>query len=142
MRGQELSFRGAWFCSEDGCKDHAMARSSESDLEGTTPIQKVTWKGDVALAFTAAAPPEVVTATARDCDGKSTEVGKIAAPGDHRIGKEGARESWMIRLDRAALRDAGLRIDEKGKCSRVLVTAHGKWPDGATYDLAAGVVAD
>jgi hypothetical protein len=141
LRGQELSFRGVWFCAEAGCGQKDMQRSRESSKDGATTVQKVKWTGAVAMAFTAQASMASVGAVATDCKGNHADVeaDAILRPGKHKIGDDPARESWMILLDRPALKKAGLEVGRKGGCSQVMVTATGHWSDGATFSMDAGV---
>lgn len=139
MRGQELSYRGAWFC--DGaanCSDEQLVRSTAGTREGTTDIASVELDSRVALAFTAASAFERLEATVRDCKGKSAAVreGSIVPAGKHRVGDSSARESWIIWIDRSELR--GLELG-KGKCARWMIDAKASWTDGATYSSTVGI---
>ena len=138
LRGQELSYRGAWFCESGTCKDEQLVRSTSGTREGTTDIASVKIEGRVALAFTAASAFERLEATVRDCKGKSAAVGEssIVPAGKHRVGDSAARESWIIWIDRSSLGDLSLG---KGKCARWMIDAKASWTDGATYASTVGI---
>lgn len=138
LRGQELSYRGAWFCEAASCSEGQLVKSREGTREGTTDIATVKIAGKVALAFTAASAFDRLEASVRDCKGKSATVAAdaIVPAGKHEVGDSSARESWIIWLDRAELR--GLELGA-GKCSRWLIDAKATWTDGATYSSTVGI---
>jgi hypothetical protein len=138
LRGQELSYRGAWFCESSSCKDEQLVRSTSGTREGTTDIASVELDGKVALAFTAASAFERLEARVRDCKGKSANVGEasIVPAGKHRVGDGAARESWIVWIDRSELRNLELG---QGKCARWLIDAKASWTDGATYSSTVGI---
>jgi hypothetical protein len=138
MRGQELSYRGAWYCESAGCEEADMVQSRAGHREDTTMINEVKLQPQAALAFTAASPFETLTATVEDCKGTSAEVpaGDIAEAGAHGVGDSGARESWLVWLDPAHLGELELG---SGSCAIWTVEATASWSDGASYSLRAGV---
>lgn len=134
LRGQELSYRGAWFCAEAGCSEKQMQRSSSGTREGAVDIASVKLRPRAALAFTAEAPFDKLDVKVEDCKGKSVELGAdaIKKPGDHKIGDASARESWMVVLDESL----GLKF---GKKCAWIATVVATWPDGATFTSQAGI---
>lgn len=136
MRGQELSYRGAWYCEADNCKPGDMVQSRVGTREGEININTVKLAPKAAMAFTAAAPFDSLTATARDCKGNTADVpsGDIVAAGKHGVGSSDARESWVVWIDPASL--SGLKRS-KGCVWKVEATA--TWSDGATFKLTAGL---
>jgi hypothetical protein len=136
MRGQELSYRGAWYCKSGPCEAGEMSKSTTGTREDTTMINEVVLAPKAGLAFTAAAPFDALTATVRDCKGQSAEVpsADIVQPGAHGIGDADARESWLVWLDPASL--SGL---DRSKGCVWKVEASATWSDGATYSLTAGI---
>lgn len=137
MRGQELSYRGAWYCEQPGCAPADMVLSRSGSREGTTSINQVELQPKAALAFTAAAEFETLEATVRDCAGNSAAIpaGDIERAGSHEVGDQSARESWIVWIDPASL--SGLELGPS--CKIWKVEARASWPDGAAYSLVAGV---
>lgn len=137
VRGQELSYRGAWHCSSGACEAGEMVKSMVGTRDGEVMINTVTLEPKVGLAFTAAAAFDSLTATVRDCKGNAAEVpaSDIVMPGKHGIDDGDARESWIVWLDPSAL---GKLERGKGACVWK-VEAKATWTDGATYSLTAGV---
>lgn len=138
MRGQELSYRGAWYCETEGCSASEMTKSRTGTRDGEININTVKLAPKAAMTFTAAAPFDSLTATVRDCKGNSKEVpsGDIEAAGGHSVGDDDARESWIVWIDPAAL--DGLE-QSKGSCAVWKIEATAVWSDGATYSLTAGL---
>ncbi len=137
LRGQELSYRGAWYCEAPNCKPGEMVQSRSGTREGEVNVNTVELAPRAAMMFTAAAAFDALTATVRDCKGKVAEVPRrdIVAAGAHGVGDADARESWVVWIDPAAL--AGLQ-KPSSKCTwKVEATA--TWSDGATYSLTAGL---
>jgi hypothetical protein len=138
LRGQELSYRGAWYCESSSCKDDQLVRSTRGTREGTTDIATIQLESKAALAFTAASAFETLEATVRDCKGNTAKVpsDSIVPPGKHEVGDSSARESWIIRLDPGELAELELG---SGKCARWLIDAKAGWTDGASYSQTVGV---
>jgi hypothetical protein len=138
MRGQELSYRGAWHCDGGACKSAKMVKSTRGTRDGTVNINTVKLDPKAGMAFTAASPFDQLTATVRDCKGKSAAVPErdIVRPGKHGIVDQEARESWIIWIDPAAL--GGLERGS-GSCAVWKVEATATWADGATNSLTAGI---
>jgi hypothetical protein len=136
MRGQELSYRGAWFCEAANCKPADMVQSRAGTRDGEVSINTVKLAPRAAMMFTAAAPFDALTATARDCKGNTAEIpsGDIVTAGKHGIGDGDARESWVIWIDPANL--SGLK-NSKGCAWKV--DAKATWSDGAAFSLTAGI---
>lgn len=138
MRGQELSYRGAWYCETANCKPGEMVQSRSGTRDGEVSINTVKLAPKAAMAFTAAAPFDSLTAVARDCKGNSVEVPSrdIVPAGKHGIRDGDARESWVVWVDPGSL--SGLQRG-KGRCAVWKVEATATWSDGASYSLSAGV---
>ena len=136
MRGQELSYRGAWYCEAADCKPSEMVQSRSGTRDGEVTINTVKLAPKAAMIFTAAAAFDSLTATVRDCKGNDAEVpsSDIVAAGKHGVGDSDARESWVVWIDPASL--DGLK-KSKGCVWKVDATA--TWSDGATFSLTAGV---
>ncbi len=138
MRGQELSYRGAWFCEAPNCKAGEMVQSRTGSRDGEVSINTVKLAPRAAMMFTAAAAFDSLTANVRDCKGNTAEVPArdIVTGGEHGIGDADARESWVVWIDPASL--SGLQRS-KGACAVWKVEATAVWSDGATYSLTAGI---
>jgi hypothetical protein len=138
LRGQELSYRGAWYCEGSSCADDKLVKSTRGTREGTTDIATVKLDSKAALAFTAASAFETLEATVRDCKGNTAKVAtdSIVPAGKHKVGDAAARESWIIWIDRSDL--AKLELGS-GKCARWLIDAKAGWTDGASYSQTVGI---
>jgi hypothetical protein len=137
MRGQELSYRGAWYCEAANCKPGEMVKSRTGTRDGEVTINTVKLAPKAAMTFTAAAAFDSLTATVRDCKGNSAEVpsGDIVTAGKHGVGDQDARESWVVWIDPSSLSSL-----QRGKgCAVWKVEAKATWSDGVTYSLTAGV---
>jgi hypothetical protein len=134
LRGQELSYRGAWYCASTGCGETQMKRSTSGTREDGVEVASVVLQPRAALAFTAETAFERLDVQVQDCKGKSVELEPTAIkkPGEHRIGDENAKESWMIVLDRSL----ELRF---GKKCRWTATVVATWSDGATFTSRAAI---
>ena len=142
MKGQELSFRGAWFCESVGCAEGDMVLSKRGTRIGDMTVATVKLQPRAALAMTAAAPFEDLKAKVSDCKGASVDLpaDRIKRPDGHQIGDESGRESWMIELDKDAL-GGQLELGE-GDCATWKVNATATWSDGASFSLSAAIKAD
>lgn len=138
VRGQELSYRGAWHCSSGACEAGEMVKSMAGTRDGEVMVNTVELDPKAGLAFTAAAAFDSLTATVRDCKGNTADVpsSDIVMPGKHGIEDGDARESWIVWVDPGAL---GQLERGKGACAVWKVEATATWSDGATYSLTAGV---
>jgi hypothetical protein len=138
VRGQELSYRGAWHCSSGACEAGEMVKSMVGTRDGEVMVNTVKLDPKSGLAFTAAAPFDSLTATVRDCKGNAVEVpaADIVMPDKHGITDSDARESWIVWIDPSAL---GKLERGKGACAVWKVQANATWSDGATYSLTAGI---
>lgn len=134
MRGQELSYRGAWYCKSGPCSAGEMVKSTTGTRDGTTMINSVKLDPKAGLAFTAAAAFDSLTATARDCKGHSAEIpaADIVAPAAHGIADGDARESWIVWVDPNSL-------SSLDPACRWTIDATGTWADGASFSLSAGI---
>lgn len=139
LRGQDLSYRGAWFCPEAGCGEAGMQRSTRGSRRGETSVSKVKLQPVAALAFWAEAEPSRLEASVKDCKGKSAKVdaSRIKRPGKHGIEDSNARRSFIVLLERDD--PAGLTLKKKGECAIWTVTATAHWDDGATYSMEAAI---
>ncbi|PRQ06969.1 hypothetical protein [Enhygromyxa salina] len=138
MRGQELSYRGAWHCGGGACKPSEMVKSTSGTRDGTVNINTVKLDPKAGMAFTAAAPFEQLVATVTDCKGKQVSVPErdIVRPGKHGLSDQDARESWIVWVDPTALS----KLERgAGSCAVWKVEATATWADGVTYSLTAGV---
>src|SRR5690349_9714114 len=70
VRGQELSYRGAWHCSSGPCEPGKMVKSMVGTRDGEVMVNTVKLDPKSGLAFTAAAPFDSLVAKASDCKGK------------------------------------------------------------------------
>jgi hypothetical protein len=138
VRGQELSYRGAWHCASGSCEAGKMVKSMVGTRDGEVMVNTVKLDPKTGLAFTAAAAFDSLTAKVRDCKGNVADVPDrdIVQPGNHGIVDGDAKESWIVWLDPSAL--GGLERG-KGACAVWKVEATATWSDGATYSLTAGV---
>jgi hypothetical protein len=141
MRGQELSYRGAWHCSSGPCDAGEMVKSMVGTRDGEVMVNTVKLDPKTGLAFTAAAAFDSLTANVRDCKGNVVDVPAtdVIMPGKHGITDGDASESWIVWLDPSAL--GGLERG-KGACAVWKIEATATWSDGATYSLTAGVNTD
>jgi len=139
LRGQDLSFRGAWFCAKAGCGEGKMQRSTRGSRRGETSVTKVKMQPAVALAFWAEAEPSNLEASVKDCKGKSAKVdaAMIKRPGEHGIQDPRAQQSFIVLLEGDAT--GGLTLKKKGECAVWTVTATAHWDDGATYSIEAAI---
>ena len=88
------------------------------------------------LVFYPGAPVQGMTATVRDCKGKSKDIpsDKVQKPGRHKIGSE--PDSWVIWLDQRLVSD--LEVGS-GDCAVLTVKTHASWDDGSTFDAEGAV---
>ena len=135
LRGQELSFRGAYLCEESACDDAKLVRSRVGTTDGTTPVVTVKFIPRVALAFTAETAFESLAVTVEGCKGEVAALPPTAIrpTGDHQIGPAEARESWMVELEPRALADLGVAYGDRGPCGRLRVHVEGTWADGTKF---------
>ena len=138
VRGQELSYRGAWHCSSGPCEPGKMVKSMVGTRDGEVMVNTVKLDPKTGLAFTAAAAFDSLVAKVSDCKGKVVDIpaSDIVMPGEHGIQDGDASESWIVWVDPSAL--SGLARG-KGACAVWKVEATATWSDGATYSLTAGV---
>lgn len=135
MRGEFVSYRGAWFCGAAGCEEAKMQRSSQAHREGDITINHGKLSAGAALVFNAGKAPETFSATVSDCAGKSASVpdDKVEAPGSHKIA--GQAESYVVRIDP---KDYPALTLGKG-CKKWMVTTHATWPKGTSWEQKAGI---
>ena len=138
IRGQELSYRGAWYCEAEGCDAKAMVKSTRGSRDGEVNINTVKLAPRAAMAFTAAAPFDHLEAIVRDCKGNKALVPEsdIARAGKHGVGDSNAQESWIVWIDPGALKDLERGA---GSCAIWKVEAVATWSDSATHTLTAGL---
>jgi len=140
LRNQFVSYRGAWSCESAGCKSSEVVQSKSGRASpggGELRINDVKLQPHAGLAFYPGTPVKAMTATVRDCKGKSKDVpsDKVQPPGRHKIKAE--PDSWVIWLDEALVSD--LEVSE-GDCAVLTVKTHSTWDDGSVYD-AEGAIA-
>jgi hypothetical protein len=136
LRNQFVSYRGAWSCASAGCKSSEVVQSKAGRNQGELQISDVKLQPHAGLVFYPGTPVKTMTATVRDCKGKSKEVpsDKVQPPGRHKVGSEG--DSWVIWLDEPLVSD--LEVSE-GDCGLLVVKTHSTWDDGSVYDAEGGV---
>jgi hypothetical protein len=131
MRGEFVSYRGAWFCAEAGCGEAQMKRSDRAHREGEITINHGKPNPNVALVFNAGKPVKTMTATVEAC-GKSVDVpaDAVKAPGSHGIA--GESESWVVVVDPGSYGE----LDKA--CKNWKVTTHSTWDKGTKWDVTGG----
>lgn len=136
LRNQFVSYRGAWFCQSPGCSSRDVVQSKAGSNKGELRINDVKLQPHTGLVFYPGAPVRGMTATVRDCKGKSKEIpaDKVQPPGRHRIGAE--PDSWVIWLDEALVAD--LEVGS-GDCAVLTVKTHATWDDGSEFDSEGAV---
>ncbi len=139
LRGQELSFRGTYFCDSPACGDKAMTKSASGTKQGMLQITDVKLQPRAALFFTAATPFDGLVANVTDCKGNNAPIAdaQIRPPGKHNIGDSTTKESWVVVVNRNMLPDTLVLGD--GDCAIWTVKATGTWSDGATYSYSAAI---
>lgn len=136
LRSQFVSYRGAWFCDQPGCSSSDVVQSKAGSNRGELRINDVKLQPHTGLVFYPGTPLSGMTATVRDCKGKSKEIpkDKVQAPGRHKIGAE--PDSWVIWLDERLVSDLSVG---SGDCSVLVVKTHASWEDGSTFDCEGAV---
>lgn len=135
MRGEFVTYRGAWFCAEAGCADAKMQRSASAHREGDVTVNHGKVNLGAALVFKAGKVPQTIKATVTDCAGKTADVpdDKLKKPGDHGIA--GQADSYVVRVDPKDYPDLKLG---KG-CKKWTVTTHSTWDKGTSWEAKAGL---
>ncbi len=136
LRDQFVTYRGAWFCAEAGCRSSDVTQSKKGRTQGELQVNDVAMQPHVGLVFYPGAPVQAMTATVRDCKGKSKSIpkDKVQPPGRHKISAE--PDSWVIWLDQKLVADLDVG---GGKCALLTVGIHATWDDGSTHDAQGGV---
>lgn len=136
LRNQFVSYRGAWSCASAGCKSSDVVQSKAGSNQGELRINDVKLQPHAGLVFYPGVPVKAMTATVRDCKGKSKEVpsGKVQPPGRHKIGAE--PDSWVVWLDEALVSDLEVGT---GDCAVLTVKTHSTWDDGSVYDAEGAI---
>lgn len=136
LRDQFVSYRGAWFCGEAGCSSSDVVQSKKGSNRGELRINEVKMQPHAGLVFYPGTPVQGMTATVRDCKGKSKDIpkDKVQKPGRHKIGAE--PDSWVIWLDQRLVAD--LEVGS-GDCAVLTVKTHATWEDGSTFDAEGAV---
>lgn len=136
LRNQFLSYRGAWFCDAPGCASSDVVQSKKGSNKGELRINNVKLQPHAGLVFYPGTPVSGMTATVRDCKGKSKEIpgDKVQKPGRHKIGAE--PDSWVIWLDERLVADLEVGT---GDCAVLTVSTHASWDDGSTHDAQGAV---
>lgn len=136
LKNEFVSYRGAWSCASAGCKSSEVVQSKKGRTQGELRIAEVALQPHAGLVFYPGKPVKTLTATVRDCKGKSKEVpsDKVQPPGRHKIGAEPT--SWVIWLDEALVSD--LEVGQ-GECAVLIVKTHSTWDDGKVYDAEGAI---
>lgn len=136
LRGQFVSYRGAWSCASAGCSTGEVAQSKKGRTRGELRIAEVALQPHAGLVFYPGVPVKTMTATVRDCKGKVAEVpsDRVEPPGRHDIAAE--PDSWVVWLDEALV--SGLEVG-KGDCAVLIVETHSTWDDGKEYDAEGAI---
>jgi hypothetical protein len=137
LRGEFVSYRGAWFCGKPECDEAKMQRSSQAHREGDLTVNHGKVKNGAALVFNAEKPPKTLTASVKDCKGNSAAVpgDKVKAPGSHSI--PGQSEAWAVVVLPADYPELELGKD----CKTWTVTTHAEWDKGK-WDQAGAITLD
>ncbi|MCX4240218.1 hypothetical protein [Paraliomyxa miuraensis] len=136
LRSQFVSYRGAWSCAAPGCSSSDVVQSKSGDTKGELRINDVELQPHAGLVFYPGVPVQGMTATVRDCKGKSKDVpdDKVQPPGRHRIKSE--PDSWVIWLDEKLVSELEVGT---GDCAVLVVKTHSTWDDGSVYDAEGAV---
>lgn len=136
LKNEFVSYRGAWSCATAGCKSSDVVQSKKGRVQGELRISEVALQPHAGLVFYPGKPVKTLTATVRDCKGKSKEVpgDKVQPPGRHKISAE--PDSWVIWLDEALVSDLEVGKDE---CAVLIVKTHSTWDDGKVYDAEGAI---
>lgn len=136
LRNEFVSYRGAWSCESAGCSSREVVQSKKGRTQGELRIAEVRLQPHAGLVFYPGKPVETLTATVRDCKGKSKEVpsDKVQPPGRHKISAE--PDSWVIWLDEALVSD--LEVGQ-GECAVLVVKTHSTWDNDKEYDAEGAI---
>lgn len=136
LKNEFVSYRGAWSCASAGCKSSEVVQSKKGRVQGDLQISAVALQPHAGLVFYPGKAVKTLTATVRDCKGKSKDVpsDKVQPPGRHKIGAEPT--SWVIWLDEALVSD--LEVGQ-GECAVLIVKTHSTWDDGKVYDAEGAI---
>jgi hypothetical protein len=134
MRGEFVSYRGAYFCPKAGCELAQMQRSTQATRQGDLTVNFGKVSSGAALVFSSGKAPKELTAKVADCNGKSADVpaDAILAPGSH--GLAGQSDAYVVRIDPKSFPD--LRLDKS--CKQWTVTTHATW-DKSTWDQKGAI---
>ncbi len=140
IKGQELSYRGTWYCETQGCSESDMIVSRRGGKNGEVRYHNALLKPRAAMVFTAAAPFSRLEATVTDCAGGAVALPEEAfrSPGSHTVGDADARESWLILVDGPILKQH-LKFGKGTGCDTIEVAATAHWDDGRSFTLKAGI---
>jgi len=136
LRSQFVSYRGAWFCDVPGCSGATAVQSKAGVNRGELRINDVKLQPHAGLVFYPGVPVQSLTATVRDCKGKTKDVpsDRVQGPGRHGIASE--QDSWVVWIQDSHVTD--LEVG-RGDCSVLVVKTHATWDDGSTYDAEGGL---
>jgi hypothetical protein len=136
LRSQFVSYRGAWSCASAGCSSRDVVQSKAGSNKGELRINDVVLQPHAGLVFYPGTPVKTMTASVRDCKGKTKDVpsDKVQPPGRHRLGSE--PDSWVIWLDEALVADLEVA---SGDCAVLTVKTHSTWDDGSVYDAEGAI---
>jgi len=137
MRGEFVSYRGAWFCAKPGCTEGQMQRSSRAHRDGELTVNHGKLQNGAAFVFSAGKIPDTLTATVKDCTGRSADVpsDKIKVPGGHAV--EGQGDAYAVLVTPSDYPD----LELGDGCDTWIVTTHATWPKGK-WDQSGGAKVD
>lgn len=140
IKGQELSYRGTWYCEKQGCAESDMVASRRGGKNGEVRFHSAKLNPRAAMVFTAAAPFSRLEATVTDCAGTAVALPEEAfrAPGSHDVGDSAVHESWLILVDGPVMREH-LKFGGDSGCDTIEVAATAHWDDGRSFTLRAGI---
>lgn len=136
LRNEFVSYRGAWSCASAGCSSSDVVQSKSGSNKGELRINAAKLQPHAGLVFYPGTPVATMTATVRDCKGKTKEIpgDKVQAPGRHKIKAEA--DSWVIWLDEKLVAD--LEVGS-GECGVLTVKTHSTWDSGKFYDAEGAI---
>jgi len=140
IKGQELSYRGTWFCEAAGCAESEMIASRRGGKQGEMRFHSAKLQPRAAMVFTAAAAFSRIEATVSDCAGTLVALPEEAfrSPGSHDVGDRDVHESWLILVDGPVLKKH-LKFGAGTSCETITIAATAHWDDGRSFTLKAGI---
>lgn len=138
MRGEYVTYRGAWFCAKAGCDDTSMQRSAKAHRVGEMTVNHGKVTAGAALVFKPQKTPQTFTAKVSDCAGQVADVpaDKIKAPGAHGIA--GQSDCYVVRVDPKDYPALAFGKD----CKSWTVATHSTFDKGTSWEAKAGLEQD